>query len=48
MKMLLHRQFGYGEKPRRPLLPMSKEEGSGLLLNEYLTAVFDEEKKLSS
>ncbi|TVY84403.1 L-threo-3-deoxy-hexylosonate aldolase [Lachnellula suecica] len=35
MKMLLNRLFGYGNKPRRPLMPMSVEKGD-VVMNHKL------------
>jgi hypothetical protein len=43
MKQILHRRFGHGKLPRRPLLPMSEEEADAVLAHEYLLKVLEEE-----
>lgn len=46
MKQILHRMFGYGTLPRRPLLPMMDEKVDALLANEYIVSVLEEERKI--
>lgn len=46
MKQILHRFFGYGKMPRRPLLPMADEEVDDLLANEYLVKILEEENRI--
>jgi 4-hydroxy-2-oxoglutarate aldolase len=41
--MLVHSVFGYSEKPRRPLLPMAKEQGELLMAKDSIRAVLEEE-----
>ncbi|EMC93929.1 hypothetical protein BAUCODRAFT_150164 [Baudoinia panamericana UAMH 10762] len=46
MKQILHRRFGYGQKPRRPLLPMSEQKADELLNNHYIESLVAEERRL--
>ncbi|KAI2708466.1 hypothetical protein CBS147332_6527 [Penicillium roqueforti] len=46
MKKLLHRQFGYGDKPRLPLLPMDDKVADTILSSPYLKALLDLEATL--
>ncbi|KAF7532632.1 hypothetical protein G7054_g7763 [Neopestalotiopsis clavispora] len=45
MKMLLHKQFGYGRLPRRPLLPSSEESAASWFKNPLLLNILKEEEK---
>ncbi|SPO04461.1 related to dihydrodipicolinate synthetase family protein [Cephalotrichum gorgonifer] len=47
LKMLVHKVRGHSELPRRPLLPMDKEEGAALVSGEAIQAVLAEEKILA-
>lgn len=44
MKQLLHRQFGYGHKPRRPLLGMNEDKAHELMTNTYVQRLIREEQ----
>ncbi|CAJ2501969.1 Uu.00g048220.m01.CDS01 [Anthostomella pinea] len=46
MKMLLHKLFGYGPLPRRPLQPSSFAAGDDWLMDPWLCEVLAEEKRL--
>jgi 4-hydroxy-2-oxoglutarate aldolase len=46
MKQILHRKFGCGKNPRRPLLPMSEEKAEALMGNEWIVRLMGEEEKL--
>lgn len=46
MKKLLHRHFGYGDKPRLPLLPMDDETADLALNNPFFMALLEFESKL--
>lgn len=46
MKQILHRLFGYGKMPKRPLLAMPDETVNALFANEYIVDVLDEEAKI--
>ncbi|KAH6666710.1 putative dihydrodipicolinate synthase [Halenospora varia] len=48
MKMLLNKLFGYGNKPRRPLLPMSAEKGEEILAIKVLKVLMDFEAQLAA
>lgn len=48
MKMLLHKQFGYGRLPRRPLLPSSEESAAAWFKNPLLLDILKEEEKYAS
>ncbi|ETS78598.1 hypothetical protein PFICI_10660 [Pestalotiopsis fici W106-1] len=48
MKMLLHKQFGYGRLPRRPLLPSSEESAASWFMNPLLLNVLMEEQKYAA
>ncbi|RDW91002.1 hypothetical protein BP5796_02167 [Coleophoma crateriformis] len=47
MKMLLGRLFGYGGRPRRPILPMSQEKGDAIMASEALKVLLDYEAVLA-
>jgi len=47
MKQILHRKFGYGKLPRRPLMPMSENAADVVLANRYLMRVFEEEEAIA-
>lgn len=46
MKQLLHLKFGYGGRPRRPLLPMDEQAVQQLLENEHIVSIMREEEHL--
>jgi 4-hydroxy-2-oxoglutarate aldolase len=46
MKMILNQLYGFGIRPRRPILPMTAEKGNGIMKNEDMMALFDFEAKL--
>ena len=46
MKKLLHRHFGYGDRPRLPLLPMDEKVADTVLSSPYLKALLDLEATL--
>ena len=46
MKQILHRSFGYGKMPRRPLLVMPDEMVDAIFANEYMLSVLEEEAKI--
>jgi 4-hydroxy-2-oxoglutarate aldolase len=46
MKKLLQQQFGYSDKPRRPLLPMSDEKAREMFLSPFLKNLLDAEALL--
>lgn len=46
MKALLQGMFGYGGRPRLPLLPMGDVQASSLRSNEYICKLIEEEKRL--
>lgn len=46
MKKLLHRHFGYGDKPRLPLLPMDDTVADATLSSSHLQALLDLEATL--
>lgn len=48
MKQILHRRFGYGKKPRRPLLPMSEDNADVLMSNPYIQNLMAAEEQLVS
>lgn len=48
MKMLLNKLFGYGNKPRRPLLPMSAEKGEEIMAIKVLKVLMDFEAQLAA
>ncbi|OKL63407.1 hypothetical protein UA08_01770 [Talaromyces atroroseus] len=41
MKKLLNRHFGYGDKPRRPLLPMADDKAQAVFEDPFLTALLE-------
>ncbi|KAK5111114.1 hypothetical protein LTR62_005313 [Meristemomyces frigidus] len=43
MKQILHRKFGYGKNPRRPLLPMEEARADVVLNDLYIRALMEEE-----
>jgi len=47
-KELLHRMYGYGGAPRRPLLPLSTEEGEALWDHENVNALLKVEMELEA
>ncbi|KAJ5387965.1 hypothetical protein N7509_010506 [Penicillium cosmopolitanum] len=46
MKKLLHRNFGYGDRPRLPLLPMDEKVADTVLSSPFLKALLDLEATL--
>ncbi|KAJ5272918.1 hypothetical protein N7478_008043 [Penicillium angulare] len=46
MKKLLHRHFGYGDKPRLPLLPMDDQVADSVFDDPFLKALLDLELTL--
>ncbi|EEA23371.1 hypothetical protein TMatcc_002231 [Talaromyces marneffei ATCC 18224] len=46
MKKLLNQHFGYGDKPRRPLLPMSDEKANEFFASPFLKALLEAEAAL--
>ncbi|KAJ9143798.1 putative Dihydrodipicolinate synthase [Pleurostoma richardsiae] len=46
MKRLLNRQFGYGIRPRLPLLPMSDEKAEAVFSHKYLKELLELESTL--
>lgn len=46
MKKLLHRHFGYGDKPRLPLLPMDDQVADSVFDDPFLKALLELEKTL--
>lgn len=46
MKQILHRIFGFGKMPRRPLLPVMDEKVDAIFENDYLIRVLEEEGRI--
>lgn len=46
MKKLLNRHFGYGDKPRRPLLPMDDQTADKAFDNQFFKALLSLEASL--
>jgi hypothetical protein len=46
MKKLLHRRFGYRERPRLPLLPMADSAVDQVVENPYWKGLLEVEEKL--
>jgi hypothetical protein len=46
MKKLLKQHYGYSDKPRRPLLPMSDEKAKEFFASPFLKDLLDAEAAL--
>ena len=46
--MLLNRMFGYEKNPRRPLLPLSAEEGDLVMAEEVIRELMEFEEILAA
>lgn len=46
--MLLNRLFGYGNKPRRPLMPMTAEKGDTIMGHKFVRELMVFEAELEA